>query len=659
MQQPIPPGRRWFHFDRARRLIRRFPADVALFFLVYYLYVWLVVDPRLIWGYHQCSRGLLFTSDWPFLGEHLLRPGGAIEYLARLLYQFYRFGWAGALIMTAAAWAACLGTEALARSAVPSWRAMARYVPAAILLMAYGGYLPILGLILALLAGLWCFVLYERVAPEGAAKRLSVFLALSAAVVYVAGAPGLLFAVLVALYELLIAKRPWMLMAAVVCGAAGLWLVNWLLGVSASAAMFDPGRLAKLGIPAEQGLYALALLVFFPAVLAGRMAGDGFLTVFRKRPAPREGRRKTASSPSPAGHFVASEAKGAGSIFSLSGNWTWTALAMAATGAAAWFSTDAHLRALLEIDYYVQQAEDWDQALQVARRMPRGQFDLRSNRNVLRALVQTGRLGDELFCYPQVTGVPLFGNPDKNPDSSWWLQESRLSFDVGFINSAERSAYEALAGDGQLPAVLEQLAMVNIIKGRVDTARVFLRALRRNPSYRKRAENVLRQLDEDPHGEQDRRVRDARSLMPDKDLTFTVPHEECLLALLEKNRHNRRALDLLMAYWLLAGRPEKVAANLWRLPDCGYQHVPRHYQEAVLEQQRGSISFPVIAGRSSGSRASAVASSPVDPEVVRRADLLDEILRRSPNWETAFRDAVAAGLGDTYRFYQAFGLTGL
>lgn len=639
MQEPIPPGRRWFHFDRARRLIRRFPADVGLFFLLYYLYVWLVVDPRLICGYHRCSRGLLFTSEWSLLEEHLLRPGGVIEYLARWLYQFYWFGWAGALIMTAMALAACLGTGALLRSAARSWHTIVRYVPAAILLMMYGRHLPALGLVLSLLAGLWCSVLYERVAPESPWRRWFVFLALSAAVVYVAGAAGLLFPVLVAMYELLIAKRPWMMMAAVVCGAGGLWLVNRWLGTSASTGVFDPSRLARLGIPVEQGLYALALLVFFPGVLAGRMA-NSVSPVFRRRPAP-QGRSKAAPVPS------------------LSRKWAWTAVAVAVTAAAAWFSNDAYQCSLLEIDYYVQQEERWEQALQVARRMPHMQFDPRSNRNVLRALVQTGRLGDELFCYPQVAGVELFGDPHKNPDSCSWLQESRLSLDVGFITSAERAAYEALAGDGQLPAVLKQLATVYIVKGRADTAKVFLRALRRNPSYRRTAEDALRRLEEDPRLEADQRVRDARSLISDKDLTFTVPHEECLLALLEHNRHNRRALDLLMAYWLLIGRPDKVAANLWRLPDCGYQQVPRHYQEAVLEQQRGQITFPVAVGRSSRGSQNAGASSPVDPEIVRRADLLDEILRRSPNWETAFHDALAAGLGNTYRFYRAFGLSGL
>ena len=257
MQQPIPPGRRWFHFDRARRLIRRFPADVALFFLLYYLYAWLVVDPRLIWGYHQCSRGLLFTSDWPFLGASA-PPGGAIEYLARLLYQFYRFGWAGALIMTAAAWAACLGPRRWARRRpeLARWR----YVPAAILLMAYGGYLPILGLILALLAGLWCFVLYERVAPEGCRETVVRVPARSRGRSTLRRAGP-------AVCRTGRAVRASDSQASVDadggrCGAAGLWLVNWLLGVSFRGHVRS-GSAGQAGHPAEQGLYALALLAFF------------------------------------------------------------------------------------------------------------------------------------------------------------------------------------------------------------------------------------------------------------------------------------------------------------------------------------------------------------------------------------------------------------
>ena len=83
------------------RKTSQFGVDSGLFFLLFYLYVWRVIDPRLI---HH-SLGILtpyhpffFSTGWPFFREHLARPGGLAEYAARFLSQLYGFGWAGALM---------------------------------------------------------------------------------------------------------------------------------------------------------------------------------------------------------------------------------------------------------------------------------------------------------------------------------------------------------------------------------------------------------------------------------------------------------------------------------------------------------------------------------------------------------------------------------
>ena len=78
----------------------------GLFFLLFCLFVWLVVDPRLMLhnlGVLTPSIPFSFSTGWPFLAEHLTRVGGPVEYGARLLSQFYCFGWAGTLILGAAA----------------------------------------------------------------------------------------------------------------------------------------------------------------------------------------------------------------------------------------------------------------------------------------------------------------------------------------------------------------------------------------------------------------------------------------------------------------------------------------------------------------------------------------------------------------------------
>ncbi len=159
--------------ERLLGRVSRFRVDTGLFFLLFYLYVWLVVDPRLIHhslGILTSYFGFCFSSEWPFLQERLARPGGLVEYGAGFLSQLYRVAWGGALIVTAAAWSTCLFMDLLAGLAGQARGMVVRYAPAAVLLVLYGNYSHPLSTILSLLAGLSCFALYVRLAPEGTAR---------------------------------------------------------------------------------------------------------------------------------------------------------------------------------------------------------------------------------------------------------------------------------------------------------------------------------------------------------------------------------------------------------------------------------------------------------------------------------------------------------
>ena len=159
---------------------------------------------------------------------------------------------------------------------------------------------------------------------------------------------------------------------------------------------------------------------------------------------------------------------------------------------------------------------------------------------------------------------------------------------------------------------------------------------------------MLRRLEEDPRLETDERVRHIRSVMLEKDsVTLTPTVEDNLLALLDKNRHNKMAFEYLMAHYLRIRRPDKVAANIRRLGDFAYPSMPRHYQEAVLV-------YADVTGkrfRIPGYR--------VDPEIVRRFGEFAEIRRNSVSREDAAHKAMAAGFGNTYFFYFFFGIWGM
>ncbi len=66
-----------------------------LFFILFYLYIWLEVDTRLIYhGAGAISDFPVFFRGWTFFHRFTSYPGGTTEYLCALLSQFLYIGWA-------------------------------------------------------------------------------------------------------------------------------------------------------------------------------------------------------------------------------------------------------------------------------------------------------------------------------------------------------------------------------------------------------------------------------------------------------------------------------------------------------------------------------------------------------------------------------------
>lgn len=620
---------------------RRFGADTGLFFLLFYLYVWRVIDPRLIHHglgvltpYHSFS----FSTGWPFFGEHLARPGGLARYAARLLSQLYGVGWAGALVVTVAALSMCLATDVLTRLAGRPRGMVVRYVPAVLLLVLIGGYAHPLSTMLSLLGSLGCFLLYLRWASPGTTKRLALVPVACAGLYYVVGAGSLLFAVLVAIYELLVVRRALVGLAAVLCGLGVAWIAGetlYALGVDEDYGgflLFGSGVWCRFG-------WAVALCLFFPVVLAGAAAWRGLLARWAPRaadrPSPETGSPDVAAGCRLPGRGVPRRAVA-------------MAVVLLGAGAAAWYAFDAPARTTLQIDYHSLH-ENWTEVLRAADRMPYGKRSVRSNRNVVLALYHTGRLGDRMFHYPQTRGVDLFATPATDWDAGSYFQESRLLFELGHVNLAEKWAYEALETSGPLPELLEHLATIHVVKDRPETARILLNALGKNPLHRGTAREMLRRLDEDPRLADDPRISAIRRSMLTRD-TFVSPQtpvEDIFLVLLERNPGNRMAFEVLMAFYLCNHRLDRAVANLRRLEAMEYREIPRHYQEAI------------VIGSSDAGREPAFAGYRLDPEVVERGRQFAELMATSTSPEQLADRALAAGFGDTYFFYYLFAASGL
>ena len=90
----------------------------SLFFILFYLYLWLYVDLKLIYhGAGIITDFPVFYKTWSFFLQFPSHPGGPVEYLSAFLSQFFYYSWAGALIMTVQAWLMCLCLEYVLRAA--------------------------------------------------------------------------------------------------------------------------------------------------------------------------------------------------------------------------------------------------------------------------------------------------------------------------------------------------------------------------------------------------------------------------------------------------------------------------------------------------------------------------------------------------------------
>jgi tetratricopeptide (TPR) repeat protein len=446
---------------------------------------------------------------------------------------------------------------------------------------------------------------------------------------HLAGAGSVIFPVLVAVDELLLERRKAVAVVALVCGGVVPWTAGTWFGVEPAKA-YGSFLVSDAGVSLGRWPHTLALYLLFPTALAGTALWGAARVRAGAPRAQRDRRRGIRSSPTESRHSLA------GRLL------TWpvaAAAGLAILGVLAWCSLHSFTRTMLEIDYCSQQGQ-WGAVLRTAGRLPRDVYHVRCERNILLALYHLGRLGDEMCRYALKPTVDLFCTPERHQDLGSYYQESRLLLDIGQVNEAEKCAFEALETSGDQPAVLEQLATISMVKGRPETARVFLRALARNPFQRRSAQALRGRLDTDPGLEHDAQVSQLRANAVDQDRVVRPANLEAfLIELLEKNPRNRLAFELLMAHYLAAGRLERVAENLGRLKDFSYRTVPRHYQEAWLIHAGFPDRPPPIPGFA------------LDPEVVRAAQEFRRITARAAGAQDAAQQAWVAGLGDSYFLY--------
>ena len=562
-----------------------------VFFALFYLYLLLDVEPRLIYhGGGYITNFPVFYRDWVFFSKFMTYPGGLIEYASAFLAQFFYYNWTGALVITLQAWLVSVCFDNILKAVNDSSLYLARYIAPVLLLILYTQYTYYFDLVMALLAGLIFMCLYLRIKRESSTFRLAAFLLLSVILYYLVAGTYIVFAAVCAIFELFFRRKALGLLYLLGAVAIPYVMGGQIMNVSIVGAFYNatPFSWKLQAFPYRQKMvsmvYALYLLTPAVLVLLG-LCGlvFGMPASLQNKPCKKKtDKKQQGGQPEIAGIFALSLQAGniKSAIKSL--------LLFIIVGVVIMFYRHSELKVFSEIDYYAHHKK-WDQVLKSARCFPNPNVHFVIH-SVNRALYHTGRLAFDMFSYPQHPDA-LFLITKKHRFAHW--ERINIFIELGVINKAENAMVVSLEKYGERPILLKHLALINMVKANPGAARVYLGALSKTLFHDEWANNCLTNLYADPNFATDDRIQQLRNLMIEKDSTFGsysaknssfggYSAEGLLLALLEKNRQNRMAFEYLMALYLVSNQLEKVIENLHRLDDFGYSQIPPLYEEAIL-----------------------------------------------------------------------------
>lgn len=626
--------------------IRQVPHNL-IFFLAGMLYLWLVVEPRLI---YQCFGTILpdapiFLTGWPFLENSLRTPGGLIMYVSGFLSQWYYYSWLGAVIIVLSALCLCELTRRHMAAAGYARTTVLSSFPAVLLFLLYSRYKHPLPACLALSAGLLCSLIFERLVSRRFVIRAAIYCLMAAALFWLAGAGGLLvFSLMTVIYGIFIRRDFGLAALALPAGFGIIWCL-------AEYVFFLPPRqtlsvLTPFSPAVTRGMHTFSTVLIF--ILYGFVPLSAILlppvrqvlAMVGQKQKKRSRRRKDKKT-----HAAAGQPNRLAIILKKTAV---AATPIILTAGGLYFSYDRMSKPFVQTNDYSLRKQ-WDKILALGRSLPKGRSNVYFNHDVMRALYHTGRLPYDMFKFPQ-TPHGLFLTHEEEVSDLTQLKLCDFFMELGSVNRAEKLASEILAAKNHCGIVVEKLAWINIIKGQYQTARIYLNALKKDLIYRGTATDLLGTLDGGLSPDQTAYVESIRSRMYDEGYPGAADEsvEQMLTGLLTQNPHNRMAFEYLMAYYLLTGRVDKITANMGRLKELGYETVPTLYEEAMIIYFAGQ-----------GQRIDLSKFNITRQTIDRYAKFAQLMTVMRPENRQAVLNRLILEFGSSYFFYSAFGRVGL
>lgn len=239
---------------------------------------------------------------------------------------------------------------------------------------------------------------------------------------------------------------------------------------------------------------------------------------------------------------------------------------------------------MIDYDFWIR-TEQWNKIIEHAEKKPATSPLGVSSVNL--ALSQTGQLPDRLFEFYQNGAEGLF--PAFSRDMTSPVSTSEVFYRLGMVNDAERymfEAQEAIPNFRKSARLTRRIAECEIINGNYEVAAKLLRRLQKTIFYSNWANRMMallgneKAINQHPIYGKLRKYREKK-----QDFLFSDREMDQMLGLLFLNyKSNKMAYEYLMCYVLLQRDLNKFMQYYPLGRFVGYDHIPRSFQEILIEQ---------------------------------------------------------------------------
>jgi len=584
---------------------------IAIFYALLFFHFGVRINPALIFRNQEPVFFTTLRFFHPFAGY----AGGLSEYAAAFLSQFFIFRWIGTFVLIALIG----GTQALTVylfSSVTEHKSFryASFVPAVLLAVMLSHYDFPLATAVGFLVTLNFSGHILRMKNWPFIPLVPILAGMTAFAYYLIAGPYLIFVAISALAiwsarDKSILQKGIMSAVLIVVGFGFPWLLNPALGVMPLDTSYL--RWIPRSIPFAWPVVSEMLI--------------GFIILWS------------------VGLFILSQL-GKSRISSFARIWTaWPLVlvrALAVIGLAILILTttlNETAKSRLTIRQYARQ-RNWDGVLEEIRQHPN--VDAISSFHMHRAMYHTGRLGDDMFRYPQNFGIDGL-IPLKEDVLFYATEAANFWFEMAHFNEAEHWAHEALTQQGANPWILRRLAEINAIKGNRSMLQSWTTLLDQTLLQRKWADPFKAQLADPTPLKDQPAIKQARAQWIDSDFLIHLNLPEMdFVSLYRRNPENHMAYEYLMAYYLLARQVGWFVNEIEAMRNFPYSRLPMHWEEALLIYMVETKSTdPVFAG------------FPISVESIQRFNDYQQILTKYGGNRKSAHEELRRKYGGTYWYY--------